>query len=481
MSEIKKAPEHPFNIIQLCMRDPTVGICFARGEISEIEESVLHFLSLLHDTAEKIRRLYANQKNSFSCQTALLCLLDKLLGSEMTQKFSQQAPSAVHAAFVQSIVQVRSCFHVWAHDYLPIQLHQLFGSDGMVDHIESPELLLLAIFWPHEIPIYIGVTHEDDKDFDLPRNTELESLRSALALRTWLYALSWLPDKQQTARGNTDVLRMTAVLERNLFARKESKRSHRLRPVYFEFDPLRSFKFVRKHSQRPHDENKFILEVPLSRRYIRIGARLIRIYYASGLKSDASSMRRVWFKRQLNDLVRCKLVFETDADFEAAQPQLEDLLFQFGVAKVIDGKRVDEFPNQNSASTKGWYWTGFVTLTNGLKFELDCESLERYYNDQFSMTLFNHLVYEVRRLVAEVEPDLRFWETLFPGAMHMSLTHEIMVDMIVRQLRDVLGDCYAKNEYVRARARAWLDTMRSLLIEHPEYIDKPWLCEELAF
>ncbi|MCX6781195.1 MAG: hypothetical protein NT003_03735 [Candidatus Magasanikbacteria bacterium] len=466
--------------VEEVMNDPIAALKLARGELQsvcasiQVTSALLTMLEAAHKVKEKIRT------DPLRAQIYVYELVMQLLSDEESERVRPASIEHLGANFSASIREARSAANAWAR-YLPTRMMQLISSDGIVGHIEDPALLLVAIFWPEDLAELVGV--DPPAGTARYRDSEMELLRSAIALRTWIRALQWLPERHVMARGNVDLMQITAWFEQNFFAHPDSTRNRRKRPVLIQFDPDRAFTFHRVVSAREAVRPEHTIEIPLSRRYIKVGDRLVRVYFDARVKSNPSGVRRVANHGDIHDLVACSIVFETAEDYEAVFPHLSELVLPGSKPKVVRGERVNGKINHASAGMKGVLWSGVVSgFGTGVCCELECSTLERYYNGKFSLTLFNHQAYEVRRLLLKFPgSELRFWETIFPGSLHVELTDELRVEMVMRQLRLVLSDTYWSTIVVRRRAREWLDRLEEVLLRNPEAIDDPSLEPDLLF
>ncbi|MBI5230337.1 MAG: hypothetical protein HY981_03515 [Candidatus Magasanikbacteria bacterium] len=360
--------------------------------------------------------------------------------------------ASYYAQLPAAIVEIHEYFADFVRFYLPRDLRQLFTSEGIITNIDDPADLVVSIFFPHEI-------HGNGRTEHISR---LAEIRSWIALRTWFCAVRWLTERSILQRGRDHMQRITAAFEDDVF---EACERDRMRVLNITYDPHR-FTF-RGIAHTPN--GKTTIAMPLSIRRIDIKGSPVEVIFDSRVKSPHSVWRKISASRRLADHLAEMLIFFTEDDFKKTLSMLNRVVLHDETAKVKNGTRVDSTPNLNAFTYAGVFWSGTIHL-GGVASELECSSIERYFNSMAGLNLFNHLAYEVRRLIrqsADGSPSL--WEMIFPAALYTPLTLDLKIKMIVRQLASVAQDFYPHDQ----RARVEIDRVSKLLLAHPNGVDDP--------
>lgn len=423
------------------LRDPSIGLRIAREP-----HTVLAALPAnIRDTFERLFATAIYLKSNVHAPHAPVIteLLESFYPGNDVASYYAQLPVAID--------EIHGYFADFVRNYLPRDLRQLFTSEGIMTNVEDPADLVVGMFYPHAIR----------GNGTAACMSGLEEIRSWIALRTWFCAVRWLAERDILQRGRDHMQRITAAFEDTIFASCDAPRIRdihiRLNPHGFVFGEIASL------------PSKKTLTVPLSSRHIGVKKNPVEVFFHSRVKSPDSIWRKVSASRRMSDHLAGMLVFLTNEDYHRAQTILTRTALANGKAKVVDGRHVDGTANPNAFTYDGVYWSGTITM-GGVQSELECASMKRYFNGVAGLTIFNHLVYEVRRLFRQ-NPDGApcLWEMIFPDSLYTPLTLELKIRMITRQLALIAEDFYPHDQ----RARTEIDRVGNLLLTHPDGIDDP--------
>lgn len=433
------------------LRDPAIGLKIAKNP----QEM---FPKLHGDTSDVFKKLYATalclKSNPYMPRAAVVTEILKLY-------YPDHAAANYYEQFPSAIIEIHGYFDDFVQSYLPRNLGQLFSSEGIMTNVEDPADLIIGIFFPNAIRGNGAAASPSG----------LEEIRSWIALRTWFCAVRWIAERDILQRGRDHMQRITAAFEDDIFASFEGAR---IRDMHFHYDP---HKFVFRQILK--SPGKATVTLPLSSRRIGIKGSPLEVFFQSRVKSPFSIWRKISASRKMSDHLAEMLIFLTENDYKRAAPLLnKTLLLSDKVRqKVENGIRIDGTSNPNAFGYKGVYWSGTIN-TGEVQSELECSSIDRYFDSVAGLTMFNHLVYEVRRLVRPAGNGVPcLWEMLFPPSIYSPLTVELKIRMILRKLASVAEDFY---HHDKDRANARVEHIGKLLRAHPEGIDNPHLIKNLA-
>ncbi|HBW73702.1 MAG: hypothetical protein UX10_C0012G0004 [Candidatus Magasanikbacteria bacterium GW2011_GWA2_45_39] len=424
------------------LRDPTIGLRIAHEPhttLSVLPADVRKVFTRLYSTA-----LYLKSNEDAPRAPIMIELLEEYWPNHDAASYYAELPSA--------IVEIHGYFADFVRHYLPRNLRQLFTSEGIITNVDDPADLVVSIFFPNDIR----------GNGSASRLSGLEEIRSWIALRTWFCAVRWLAERDILQRGRERMQRITAAFEDGVFA---SCSMSRIRDIHVRYNP-HGFVF----REIADSLGKTTVTMPLSSRHIDVKGTPVEVFFHSRVKSPDSIWRKVNASRKISDHLAEMIIFLTGDDYHRASAMLTHTVLHEGKPKVAGGRRVDGTPNPNAFTYDGVYWSGTINV-GGIISELECASMKRYFNGVAGLTMFNHLVYEVRRLFrqnSDGSPCL--WEMIFPCSLYTPLTLELKVRMITRQLALVAEDFYPHDA---VRARAEIERVGNLLHAHPQGIDDP--------
>lgn len=284
--------------------------------------------------------------------------------------------------------------------YVPKNLRQLWSSDGVAKNWRTPQELLVGMFFPR---------HDLRQHHDLPVQDGFDWLRSFVALRTWFFAINWMMQRHLLDAGATKMRQFTTALEYGQFFLPVA--AGRIQDYSFRVNREKWFTWT-------DDPNGHPVTVKLSHRVVNIRDTHVRIWYAARLKELASLWGRAHRRATVHDHVAATFMFESRTDYDAAQHLIRRQLLRKGkvrAAHVVDEKRTGGNPNPASAGYNGVFWKGIVVV-GGVEVELEFAHISRYLNSAYALSVFNHGVYEVRRLLQPTSVgNFSLCELLFPS------------------------------------------------------------------
>lgn len=342
--------------------------------------------------------------------------------------------------------------------YVPHDMKQLWSSDGVAKNWRTPQELLVGMFFPR-----YDLKHRHTG----PTQDGLDGLRSFVALRTWFMAANWMMQRHIHAMGAAKMKDFTTALERKSF-----------------FQPVTAGR-IQTHTFRVNREKWFTwtdapeghsVTIELSHRMVDVGGRFVRIWFAARLKELAALWGRAHRRNSVHDLIAATFMFESRADYDAALPLVKRVLLRrkmVRAAHVEDEQRTAGTVNPASAGYRGVFWKGIVVV-GGVEVELEFAHISRFLDSAYALSVFNHGVYEVRRLMLPTHVDDRsLWELLFPEQYYRRLDNAMIIKMFHRQLFVVASDLYAHNSIALRQAVKTIQRLCRFLQLHPDAILDP--------
>lgn len=309
----------------------------------------------------------------------------QLLRQWLLKSFGNKLNVDPYCAFRNSIIKARDFREGLIREYIPDILKFNFTSEGIVRATSDPVQILKMCFEP------VG-----DPNYKVIRSFEALSLWE-LGQRFLLMELS-----NEYIRAEEHLSKITLWLEENLFSDgEEALRNDVLKITY---NPKDKYRF-----STLSDQNLPSIDYPVTFRIINIHDQKIRVLYDGRDKREDDIFRKTLLQSKgefpvVFDQRAISLIFLTLADLNFTRTYIEEEIFSNGAMRFnwrINGQGGKK--NNNFSSNFYAPIEQFIVYHLGGLLEVRINTLEKYFNEKFSLGEESHKFYRLNQVLPILE------------------------------------------------------------------------------
>jgi hypothetical protein len=317
----------------------------------------------------------------------------------------------IYEEFTRAISAAKDFRQSIIREFVPDALRFPFTSDGVVNPIVDPVILLRMMWEPPGDPRYA-------------------TRRSFLANVFWNLGLRYFVMRLENTYPEKHLSDLTLWFERELFiTANATEDQHYLETALISYDPDNANRYVESLPLTVSQTGQNCLNLMLGYRFIKVGNRVVRCLYDSRVKQEADIFRKVLSKSQAekpvaHDTCAISFVFFSEEDLRVGFEALTDRIFTNSAMiynlrhRSRHGKSHNDFTGGDAPPE-----LQFLVYALGGIIEVQIFLFPNYFNRRFSLGDENHHLYRTR----QIQPILN---CLFPTELYLDWNDQTIQKML---------------------------------------------------